>query len=124
MIHIGIDFHQRFMQVAVSHEDSSYDEARLLSRRETVREFFGRPDKPARVASESGYGWYWLVEELEMMGHEVHLSNPVQTKAIAHAEPPWVFRGAGKPRAVQLFGWSSFWVKSQCSAPLILDHFG
>jgi transposase len=85
MIHIGIDFHQRFMQVAVLHEDGSYDEARLLSRREAVREFFGRFDKPVRVAVESGYGWYWLVEELEMMGHEVHLSNPVQTKAIAHA---------------------------------------
>jgi transposase len=85
MIHIGIDFHQRFMQVAVLHKDGSYDEVRLLSRRESVKEFFGKFDEPAKIAVESGYGWYWLVEELELMGHEVHLSNPVQTKAIAHA---------------------------------------
>ena len=85
MIHIGIDFHQRFMQIAVLHDDGSYDEVRLASKREVVREYFGKFEEPARIAVESGYGWYWLVEELELMGHEVHLSNPVQTKAIAHA---------------------------------------
>jgi transposase len=38
-----------------------------------------------RVALEATYGWEWLADLLESEGHELHLSHPLRTKAIAAA---------------------------------------
>ena len=38
-----------------------------------------------QVALEATYGWEWLADLLEQEGHELHLSHPLRTKAIAAA---------------------------------------
>ncbi|MFQ5873857.1 MAG: transposase, partial [Dehalococcoidia bacterium] len=42
-------------------------------------------DRPAYVAVEATGSWYWFVDLLQRLGHEVVLTNPKQTKAIASA---------------------------------------
>jgi transposase len=62
----------------------------LLSRRvandpEALRAILGELGAELRVALEATYGWEWLAELLEAEGHELHLSHPLRTKAIAAA---------------------------------------
>jgi transposase len=42
-------------------------------------------DAPCKIAVESTANWYWLVDLLQELELDVVLSNPTQTKAIAHA---------------------------------------
>lgn len=86
-VHVGIDLHKRYMQVAALDEKSGeVTEARVANRQASLSRWLARFEKRSvKAVVESGYGWYWLVESLEQMGHEVVLSNPVQTKAVAQA---------------------------------------
>src|SRR4029453_8990601 len=38
-----------------------------------------------KIAVEATGSWWWFVEKARELGHEVSLSHPKQTKAIAHA---------------------------------------
>lgn len=86
-VHVGIDLHKRYMQVAALDEKTGQvTEARIANRRASLTRWMARfTNRSVKAVVESGYGWYWLVEALEQMGHEVVLSNPVQTKAVAQA---------------------------------------
>jgi transposase len=84
MVHVGVDLHKSFSQVAVLEETGEIREHRLDHDGNEVEEFFrGLPR--ARVAIEATGTWWWLVDLLEGLGHEPVLSHPKQTKAIAHA---------------------------------------
>jgi transposase len=86
MIYVGIDLHRKRSQIA------AFDEAgrELLSRRvanepEALKAILAELGGELRVALEATYGWEWLAELLEQEGHELHLSHPLRTKAIAAA---------------------------------------
>jgi transposase len=57
----------------------------LANEPRVVRKFFRALEAPCKIAVESTANWYWLVDLLQELELDVVLSNPVQTKAIAHA---------------------------------------
>jgi transposase len=86
MIYVGIDLHRKRSQITALDEQG----AELLSRRvanepEALRAILAELGGELQVALEATYGWEWLAELLEQEGHELHLSHPLRTKAIAAA---------------------------------------
>jgi transposase len=86
MIYVGIDLHRKRSQIAALDEQGR----ELLSRRvandqEALRAILAELGGELKVALEATYGWEWLAELLEQERHELHLSHPLRTKAIAAA---------------------------------------
>ena len=86
MIYVGIDLHRKRSQITALDEQGS----ELLSRRvandpEALRTILDELGGELQVALEATYGWEWLADLLEQDGHELHLSHPLRTKAIAAA---------------------------------------
>jgi transposase len=86
MIYVGIDLHRKRSQIAALDEQGT----ELLSRRvandpEALRAILAELGGELQVALEATYGWEWLADLLEAEGHELHLSHPLRTKAIAAA---------------------------------------
>jgi len=86
MIYVGIDLHRKRSQIAALDEEG----AELLSRRvvnepEVLKAILAELGGELQVALEATYGWEWLADLLEQEGHELHLSHPLRTKAIAAA---------------------------------------
>jgi transposase len=86
MIYVGIDLHRKRSQIAALDEQGT----ELLSRRvandpEALRGILTELGGELKVALEATYGWEWLADLLEAEGHELHLSHPLRTKAIAAA---------------------------------------
>ena len=88
MLHIGIDMHKRFSEVAVVD-----DAGKLITRQklnhdyqDQMREFFTGlgPDTVATV--EATRNWYWLYELLEGAGIPVKLAHPLKVRVIAEAK--------------------------------------
>jgi transposase len=83
---VGIDLQRKRSHVAAVAEDG----AELLSRRvvndpEVMLGLLAEIDGESRVALEATYGWEWLAELLEDAGYELHLADPLRTRAIAAA---------------------------------------
>jgi transposase len=78
-VHVGIDLHKRYMQVAALDEKTGQvTDARIENRQASLTRWMARfKNRSIKAVVESFYGWYWLVEALEQMGHEVVLSNPL-----------------------------------------------
>src|SRR3954463_2643364 len=86
MIYVGIDLHRRRSQIAALDDEGR----ELLSRRvvnepEALKAILAELGGELQVALEATYGWEWLADLLEREGHELHLSHPLRTKAIAAA---------------------------------------
>jgi transposase len=86
MIYVGIDLHRKRSQITALDEQG----AELLSRRvanepEALKAILADLGGELQVALEATYGWEWLADLLEQEGHELHLSHPLRTKAIAAA---------------------------------------
>lgn len=86
MIYVGIDLHRKRSQIAAFDEQGT----ELLSRRvandpEALKAILAELGGELQVALEATYGWEWLADLLEQEGHELHLSHPLRTKAIAAA---------------------------------------
>src|ERR671911_1014760 len=86
MIYVGIDLHRKRSQIAALDEQGT----ELLSRRvanepEALKALLAELGGELQVALEATYGWEWLADLLEAEGHELHLSHPLRTKAIAAA---------------------------------------
>jgi transposase len=86
MIYVGIDLHRKRSQIAALDEAGT----ELLSRRvandpEALKAILAELGDELQVALEATYGWEWLADLLESEGHELHLSHPLRTKAIAAA---------------------------------------
>src|ERR671935_12737 len=86
MIYVGIDLHRKRSQIAALDEQGT----ELLSRRvandpEGLKAILAELGDELQVALEATYGWEWLADLLEAGGHELHLSHPLRTKAIAAA---------------------------------------
>jgi transposase len=86
MIYVGIDLHRKRSQIVALDEQG----AELLSRRvandpEALKAILAELGGELKVALEATYGWEWLADLLESEEHELHLSHPLRTKAIAAA---------------------------------------
>jgi transposase len=86
MIYVGIDLHRKRSQLAALDERGT----ELLSRRvandpQALKAILDELGGELQVALEATYGWEWLADLLEAEGHELHLSHPLRTKAIAAA---------------------------------------
>ena len=88
MLHIGIDMHKRFSEVAVID-----DAGKLISRyklyhdsHEAMREYFAQFGTDVMVTVEATRNWYWLYELLESQGIPVKLAHPLKVRVIADAK--------------------------------------
>lgn len=83
--YIGVDLHKKTCYVTVMNADGKIRIQREFSTdADKVAKFFKRySDIP--VAVESTMNWIPFYENLEALGCKVSLSNPLATKAIAHA---------------------------------------
>jgi len=83
--YIGVDLHKKTCFITVMNEMGKIKrQTEIKNEKETICEFFKRYND-ASVAVESTMNWMPFYENLENMGFNVVLSNPLQTKAIAAA---------------------------------------
>lgn len=88
MVHMGVDQHKKFSQVAVVDEAGEVLERRRLghSDKELMRDYFQRWGEDACVALEAGPSWYWLYDLLEECVGELKLANPAGVRLIAESK--------------------------------------
>lgn len=87
MIHVGVDMHKKFSEVAVmDSEGKILDRRRLLhADKQGMHGYFSALPAPVTVTMESTRTWYWLYELLEEYA-EVKLANPRKVRLIAEAK--------------------------------------
>jgi len=83
--HVGVDLHKQTSQVAILADTGEITQHRLPNDRTVIKSFFRELPTPARIAIEATGTWWWIVDLLESLGHDVSLSHPKQTRAIAAA---------------------------------------
>lgn len=83
--YIGVDLHKKTCYVTIMNSEGKIKkQIEISTEKETVSKFFSKhPGCP--VAVESTMNWIPFYENLEEQKCQVVLSNPLQTKAIAHA---------------------------------------
>lgn len=89
---LGWDIHRRFSKVSLM-EMSAEGEVQAVERarlehddREGMREWLARLDPEMPVALEAAFGWPWVADLLEGLGHPVHLGHPPAIRALAKHE--------------------------------------
>lgn len=86
MLYLGVDVHKKNCWVTVLEQDGHEREQRKLSmERSALLGYFGKVDKPAQLAVEATFNWYYFLNVVEPLGFELHLVHPQKTKAIASA---------------------------------------
>ena len=86
-VYCGVDLHSRSSQVCVIDEEGNALVNRKVPNR--VEEILGvlEPFGPGvRVAVESTFNWYWLVDGLQDAGHDAHLGHPLKLAMITKAK--------------------------------------
>jgi transposase len=84
--YVGIDLHRKRSQISAL--DESGNEVlvrRIFNEPEALKAVLSELDGELEIALEATYGWEWLADLLDEEGHELHLSHPLRTKAIAAA---------------------------------------
>jgi len=81
----GADLHKRVTQLAVLREGQPPTQFRFANDANTVDGVLRKLPRGTKIAVEASGSWWWFIEKARAMGHEVCLSHPKQTKAIAHA---------------------------------------
>ena len=83
--YIGVDLHKKTCYVTIMNRDGKIKkQTEISTEADKVSKLFKRyPNVP--VAVESTMNWIPFYKNLESLGCKVLLSNPLQTKAIAHA---------------------------------------
>jgi transposase len=89
---LGWDIHRKFSQVSLM-EMSAEGEIRVVERarlehddKEAMRQWLSRLDPEIPVALEATFGWPWVADLLEELGHAVHLGHPPTIRALAKHE--------------------------------------
>lgn len=89
---LGWDIHRKFSKVSLM-EMSAEGEIRAVRRarlehgdREGMRQWLARLDAGIPVALEAAFGWPWVADLLEELGHPVHLGHPPAIRALAKHE--------------------------------------
>jgi transposase len=85
-LYVGVDLHKRSCWVTVLDADGHVLESRRIgTTKPELLEFFGQVRKPAAVAVEATFNWYYFLNVIEPLGLELHLVHPWKTRAIASA---------------------------------------
>lgn len=85
-LYLGVDLHKRSCWITVMNgEGQVLDSQRIGTERETLESYFRRVEKPAAVAVEATFNWYYFLDVVEPLGLELHLVHPWKTRAIASA---------------------------------------
>jgi transposase len=85
-LYLGVDLHKRSCWVTVLDADGHVLASRKLGTEKwELLEFFGQVEKPAAVAVEATFNWYYFLNVIEPLGLELHLVHPWKTRAIASA---------------------------------------
>ena len=82
---VGIDLHKYVSQLAVLRESKPASQLRVANDVVTVERVLKKLPKGSKIALEAMGSWWWMVDLAQKSGHEVFLSHPKQTKAIASA---------------------------------------
>jgi transposase len=89
---LGWDIHRKFSKVSLM-EVSAEGEIRAVERArlehddpEGLRQWLARLDPEIPVALEAAFGWPWVADLLEELGHTVHLGHPPAIRALAKHE--------------------------------------
>ena len=89
---LGWDIHRKFSKVSLMEmladgEIRAVERARLEhGDREAMRAWLSRLDPEIPVALEAAFGWPWVADLLEELGHPVHLGHPPAIKVLAQHE--------------------------------------
>lgn len=86
MYFIGVDHHKQMSMMTVVDEDGGELRTERVSNRRRSVERFVAGFQPFRAVVESGRGTYVMVDLLRELGGEIKIANPLQVKAIAHAQ--------------------------------------
>jgi transposase len=74
---LGCDAHKRYSVFVRLHDDGKTEPPlRVEHEREQFRAYLNSLGEAADIAIESSRHWYWLVDEMEKAGHQVHLTQP------------------------------------------------
>jgi len=85
-LYLGVDLHKRSCWVTVLDADGHLLQSRELGTEKwELLEFFGKVAKPAALAVEATFNWYYFLNVIEPLGLELHLVHPWKTRAIASA---------------------------------------
>lgn len=85
-LYLGVDLHKRSCWVTVLEADGHLVESRKLgTEKRELEGYFGKVRKPAAVAVEATFNWYYFLNVVEPLGLELHLVHPWKTRAIAAA---------------------------------------
>lgn len=89
---LGWDNHRKFSQVSVM-EQTPDGEIRVVERarlehcdQQAMRAWLSHLDPEIPVALEATFGWPWVADLLEELGHPVHLAHPPVIRALAKHE--------------------------------------
>ncbi len=81
----GADLHKKVTQLGLLREGKPPSQYRFPNDPHTVEKVLSRLPSGTKIAVEATSTWWWFVEKVRELGHEVFLSHPKQTKAIASA---------------------------------------
>src|SRR5262245_55664875 len=84
-IFAGADLLKLVTQLAVLRDGQPPSQFRFPNDPKTVDGVLRKLPLGTKIAVEATGSWWWFIERARAMGHEVCLSHPKQTKAIAHA---------------------------------------
>jgi hypothetical protein len=87
MVDVGVDLHKNYSQVAVLDAWGEIRQEQIEHQGREMEEFVRNLEPASRLAVEATGNWWWFVDLVESQGHQVVMSNPKETKAIAHARP-------------------------------------
>ena len=82
---VGIDLHKRVSQLATLREPKPASQLRFANDRAVVEKVLKKLPDGSKIALEATGSWWWFVDLAQKSGHEVIMSHPKQTKAIASA---------------------------------------
>jgi transposase len=107
---LGWDIHRKFsmvslMEISAAGEIRAVERARLEhANQEAMRAWLSRLDPEIPVAVEAAFGWPWVADMLEALGHPVHLGHPPALKVLAQHEAKTDRRDSDRLGKFQLRG--------------------
>jgi len=82
---VGVDLHKKVSQLATLREPKPASQVRFPNHTVTVEKVLKKLPQGSKIALEATGSWWWFVDLAQRTGHEVVMSHPKQTKAIASA---------------------------------------